>query len=362
MASEKRFNIWVAYSDLFSNLAVFLFISAFGMFAAIGTGNGTVPASPAQQQCPQRQLDFGRALTEPGWSGAESLLGPSQYEILNEHTCAEDFELHDVGFPAVRPQGMPENFSGKMSEAIATVQDIVDRNGRKLRGRRDEILLHQLCDQLWAAATRRDLEDMHGHIVLLASASRSSAICRPDYNRPPNMADATTVPPTKAAVDELFLRCDDQSAASALTVNEQHDCQRLPPDFRRCIERSKGSLPCQRTRNQAIRDLDPIAFDREDCLDKFATKRAQSLYNYCRESVRSDDFHPDYLLNAPGTISPSASSAVGQSNYETLRTIWLERVRYRGLALDQTLRLAPKPKSNPIFLTVQFEAQAPAAR
>lgn len=34
----KKYNVWIAYSDLFTNLSTFLFISAVGVFAAMGSG------------------------------------------------------------------------------------------------------------------------------------------------------------------------------------------------------------------------------------------------------------------------------------------------------------------------------------
>jgi len=49
-SGRRHYNIWIAYSDLFSNLATFLFISAVGIFAALGSGAVGIPG-PRQPQC-----------------------------------------------------------------------------------------------------------------------------------------------------------------------------------------------------------------------------------------------------------------------------------------------------------------------
>ena len=47
MSHGRKYNIWIAYSDLFTNLSTFLFISALGVFAAFGSGVLSLPAAMA---------------------------------------------------------------------------------------------------------------------------------------------------------------------------------------------------------------------------------------------------------------------------------------------------------------------------
>ena len=51
MAGGKKYNIWIAYSDLFTNLSAFIFISALGAFAAIGSGTRVSPGLGAFETC-----------------------------------------------------------------------------------------------------------------------------------------------------------------------------------------------------------------------------------------------------------------------------------------------------------------------
>src|ERR1044072_9200662 len=52
----KKLHVWIASSDLFTNLSTFLFISALGLLAAIGSG----------------------VLAPPGWGGSTPCAAPTR--------------------------------------------------------------------------------------------------------------------------------------------------------------------------------------------------------------------------------------------------------------------------------------------
>jgi hypothetical protein len=94
-------------------------------------------------------------------------------------------------------------------------------------------------------------------------------------------------------------------------------------------------------------------FVREKCLENFATRRAESVYTFCRDSIRDSMFNFNAIES--GRVLPEALDAADHRDYMTLRRIWLNRVRFAG----ETPRkpLVEMRGNDLIYLTVQFDLQ-----
>jgi hypothetical protein len=150
MSGGKKFNIWIAYSDLFTNLSTFLFISALGIFAAIGSGAFGQMGPRGSDGC-TASSQVGQAMTK--YSQWMEYVGSRP---TSRSSCSEYYRLKDVSFKIWSP-----------------ARGYLQYKGGELK--RPELLKH-ICEPIWLAIVEPDSRRYNARVVLLGSGTANSAM------------------------------------------------------------------------------------------------------------------------------------------------------------------------------------------
>ena len=159
MNRGRKFNIWIAYTDLFTNLTTFLFISAIGIAAAYGSGLLDVVGLGTSSSCPAAT-----ELTMPIRAEA-SLLVDADAEVEEPNQglrrgCSKYFRIDGVQFKAA------------------------DRNLRQLQYRSGEplpekTLRQRVCVPIWRLLADDSFANAGGRITFVGLSLETSGYAYP---------------------------------------------------------------------------------------------------------------------------------------------------------------------------------------
>ncbi len=357
MSGGKRFNIWIAYSDLFSNLAIFLFISAFGMLAALGSSDETSKREGGSQ------------------TGAKTCDHSFDFDILLDAT-----KDNAIGFHRISLNGAPlsscvhaygiSNYKFRAGKADIASFGSFNKPGRWVRAP-DDALVSGLCEPLWGTITRNDFEVQRGHITIIGTGSPDKAICDPDVNLPPDVQKRlktvwianpdlrnTLTNPRK---HRQFMECA-SLAENAKFTSLQKTCGSFAKSYGKCFV-SSDAHPGWRDSTEACNDVRKMYFGdvvaNKNCSEETPTKRAQSLYEYCRGAILSNNMFQMESIPQNG-IKPGLDGAIRDGRYTLLRSTWLDRMSYEGKSPEEPLDQDGITKDS-IYLIVQFDLKPPGA-
>jgi hypothetical protein len=146
--SGKKFNIWIAYSDLFTNLSTFLFISALGVFAAFGSGVVDSMGTGSAHGCSIP------ATAKASMEAEGSLLQRAVTSVSSDRSCSEYYTIGDFRYRS-------DDVTSFLSEAgeRPTKEDFKSR----------------ICGQIWFTLARQDFEDAGGRIRFVSIAQAPGA-------------------------------------------------------------------------------------------------------------------------------------------------------------------------------------------
>jgi hypothetical protein len=317
MASGKKFNIWIAYSDLFSNLAVFLFLSAFGAFAALGV---PTPTKPTPEVCPALPADVAAMLVHGGLADDHSSdLKPPASQSGGGQNCATRYTV-DVS---------------RIGPGIATAP----KNGRLSQPQNDAI--DHLCQQLWGAATRTDLRQSGGQIVIVGTAAvrpNAFGMCKQYGDDNPLVFNKGGYWHRIALSDCWF----DRYWPGGRGRFHNKSCA----EFDACDNgRIRGHDSCGDFNKDVVRNV----VRRLSCFEQDATKRAEVLYTLCQRSLAIREFDTTLIRISGGVLDGNPLNY-----FKTLSDTWNDRVHYRGEVGDD-------PRGA-VYVDVVFDkVQVPAA-
>lgn len=136
----RKYNIWIAYADLFTNLTAFLFISAIGLFAGLGSGRLSMAKIGGEQQNCRMAPGAAGSLTQPG-----SLIVDQPVNANLRPPCTQFFRIGRFSFDS--PDADLRHF----------------RNGGTELKRRD--VLRSICQPIWQTISRRDFVNRGGRLA-----------------------------------------------------------------------------------------------------------------------------------------------------------------------------------------------------
>lgn len=289
----KRFNIWIVYSDLFTNLSTFLFLAALGVFAAIGSANHRPGPDEAVQPV---KCDLPAPLVGPLTAG-EMLkpLGPAQ---RRGQTCYQLFEIDGHAFT-------------DDDDKLAAFKRSGQADGASLG---QPVLNMKVCKGVWLSLGRQEFKDLDGTIVFHGIARTDQGLwphqkrcMAQDY--PPSVPN---LPLGKLKFQDLaaaITRCKSSKGTGPI-CDAVRDCD-TQPQTDRCVQAA------------ALLDWDRARINR--CVLVSAERQAASIARLC-QAFRNDPEFPMFAFVQDGM---SASARVKA----TLPTLWW-RVSASGYGRD----------------------------
>jgi hypothetical protein len=297
MSGGKKFNVWVVYADLFSNLSTFLFISAFGMFAALGSGalrmpTGIVPNPPAVgTACSAKTPGLDNALTDKP-ANYTSKFAPIAGQGLSQAKCAHYFIIKDYWFAQGQTDVVAFSPSGNIRKKF-----------------NDATLYRVLCQPVWGAALEAG---NNWQVTLLGLASaRSSSACRTKRSTGPKMTSIVQV----AISDNRSIEMSADDIAACRAGIRSKGCHAAL----RCL--NPGDSAYTENWCGAVRDAksDPD----KQCQINVGRLRAQNFAQYCRQAVEWQHFDTKVIAKA------------GEENVPVnLESKWMDRVHIDGAAIS----------------------------
>ncbi|HEY2071156.1 MAG TPA: hypothetical protein VGG48_16485 [Rhizomicrobium sp.] len=345
MSERKRFNVWIAYSDLFSNLAVFLFISAFGMLAAIGSSNmpGTPSPPPSQPGCVKSLSDFDGSML--GKSGPNF---PSEFSPGPPGAPSQPIKMRCATLYT-----MPNYQFRNRKFDIASFLN--ERKSKKVGGKtsvreRQDALLHQMCEQLWGAVAREAMVNRNGQIILVGTDTADSApVCS-------NRAE-TLAPEQKKILHDFSPRARQQIFDCQKHIYDDEKKLKLPEECTKFRGEHRDCYGSDATRDtkecsDLFDYLEEAQLEQTSCLKAFAAQRAESLYDYCRDSA----LNPTMQFTSIWSKWPNTGRGCvhdNDRNYGVLRRMWDREVQPRGAPPKDD---APIVRDS-IYVSIEFDAQ-----
>jgi hypothetical protein len=311
MSGGKKFNVWVVYADLFSNLSVFLFISAFGMFAALGSGAltprpGLLPHTTGHPDCSKQVLDTGDAF-------AGSKFTPISDKQLPPAGCAHYFALANYGYR----RGSTDIILNKGSANVTSFTPWGLPHGVVA----EATFFGKFCAPVWTAALRARTSRL---TIIGAASSASATSCHaPGPIRHMQVRTASIPLPhgrSFAVTGQYIQAC--RSGGSARYCNVVRAC----PQYLDIKSNPKSKYPRYCV---DVNELD--ANDQQtpvQCLINVGQVRAQSFAQLCEKAVEWDYFD-ETLVEASGE---DPSSAVN------LKSKWMDRVHIGGVPVTSPAR------------------------
>jgi hypothetical protein len=273
---RKKYNIWIAYTDLFTNLSTFIFISAIGVFAAIGSGSQTPHGAAGFEAC-----------AVPSAVAAELKAGNSAITPLGP------------GFRRTAADGCTEYYS--ITEHRASTSSTGIRNSR-------------ICHQVWFTANLAEFERSGGRLTFLGVAQGDR---NPVYTR---RCDGDR---WRGRLPQFFRASRDPMAIIG-------ECMRISPTSHpsvcpfvsQCLAAQIGDRneECQLIWDIYQHGMDSDAICRRD----EAEHRAKTLYDQCNGAMVPSA--PDHRFRRP-------DMAAGTGGRDRRRQLWS-----RGVDFDSVTR------------------------
>ncbi|RYD48235.1 MAG: hypothetical protein EOP60_16050 [Sphingomonadales bacterium] len=285
----KKFNIWIAYSDLFTNLSTFLFIAALGVFASLGSMDETETEKAALCTIP---AEVEQRL------GATGMLTPIEAPKRVGSSCRRYYKIDGYRFHSRAPQ-----LQAFMAEdRRMTLEEARER----------------VCSPLWLTLGLQAFENQQGRIIV-------HGVGRMDNGW------ATGSPECKP---ELKVPATDHLGYGAQAASEKiEQCYAGINAGNICSEVSK----CRKQTDEGVRPASTAVCrqilavrawhgaEKSECLRKTAVAQAQTIASIC-EALPSWKYFPD------GQFVDSAMSQIARFD-ETRPALW-RRSGVSGFARD----------------------------
>lgn len=294
----KKYNIWIAYSDLFTNLSTFLFISALGVFAAFGSGLLAVPGMGASRPCSmpatvRAQMEAGDSLWKIVGSGVR---GGGAQEGCTEYYSISGFQFR--------------------SEELSSFTDANHRPPG-----RDDLQL-RICKPVWLTLATGQFKSAEGRITFVGVPQSGSS------NEYPASCGA--------------LRRDDQWIDGFPRGRESlyviSDCRlrgpqayRICPRVLQCLEITKPDDRSSWCRSVWAADQRGRQADAA-CRKAPAEEQAKTLYDQCEGAI--DSTFPDQEFERPG-MRALARRRDGRSQ------MWGAETSFDAIPTDALSRILP---------------------
>lgn len=292
----KRLNIWIAYSDLFTNLSTFLFISALGVFAAIGSGVMVSVGQGSQTEC-----------SIPAEIGQSLMAGNSLLKDLGKGAARADGRAGCVQYYRV------DGYSFKSADPAS----FSDQNGR--RPAPDE-LQTRLCQPIWLSLPLRAFDDVGGEIAFVGVGEANSkpaypGRCSAKPRDDPQIFDfpSTTVRSAISTIRE----CQISGAHAYPVCAKTLACLKASPEDRN--EWCRLVIAAERRGRQA-----ELA-----CAKSQAEPQAKALYDIC-ESAPLDPGFPTQRFAGPEMMASAVKP-------DERRALW------GRVGVDALMRDGPPP-------------------
>lgn len=253
----KKFNIWIAYSDLFTNLSTFLFIAAIGLFASLGSlaGDDVNEAPPCAIPTEVEQR-----------LAATNMLVPIGLPVRVGESCRRYYKIDGYLFHS--PSDNLEDFMADglpMSETEAR---------------------ERVCSPLWLTLGLQLLENRQGRIILHGVGRADNGwpgggpSCKPVLKAPPT--DLLGYSNARIASDKIE-QCYNQINAGNICIKvdkcrQQTDDGKRPPQTETCRQ-----ILAVRAWNGA---------EVSECLRHTASEQAETIDGICEALPTWKDF-PD---------------------------------------------------------------------
>lgn len=333
----KKFNIWIVYSDLFTNLSTFLFIAALGVFAALGSSNhrpGPREAEPARPCAIPTQIE--NSLTEV------SLLKPMQEGQASGAVCERYYQLEGYGYSTSGNADWSLRSDGRIDGQPLKTIDLQTR----------------VCSPIWRAIGQQAFKDLDGSIVIHGLAREGGLW--PDQDR--------CAPVSKPPLIDLLGPRYQVLGGAMRAIKDINQCLKKDPrnyagsicdliapcDLDRPVEG-----PCRQA--AALRDWDLAETDA--CLHGKAEQQAAAVAGVCEAWVGNKTRFPT------GNFDEPTMSAIAR--FDGTRPLLWRRVTSDGFGKDAPVtassdaRIAilsrPDPGAIVVELRLRRVATAPVA-
>ncbi|HEX6374553.1 MAG TPA: hypothetical protein VFZ91_02420 [Allosphingosinicella sp.] len=315
MAGGKKYNIWIAYSDLFTNLSTFLFVSALGMFAAIGSG----------------------LLAPPGWGGSSPCVIPTTIQTSMQ---APDSLLQKAEFKvgAVRPQESCTEYYRIAGFRFPLSHSTVFASDDGVGATPEDF--KKICTPLWLTLMRAEFERLDGRITFVGIAEPG-----PDDHYPASCGAFKHGPhieglPTTITTLETIRRCQGK---------DQLKAYRMCRTVINCLKSTASQ------RESGCRDV-VAEYDRHrlwaaNCAKNAALAQALQVYEKCEPAPDQWGF-PDYNFDSLEMVQ-----GAGRRDRRRLswRRVGFDAISRDGLAQDLSADhpLAKAPAGS-VLVRVQY--------
>jgi hypothetical protein len=295
-AGNRKYNIWIAYSDLFTNLSAFLFISALGVFVAMGSRANKQPLDSGDGRCHQlAQVDS--SITGAGWSLLTPMRPPPRQLGV---PCSRYYRIGDYRFHTAQP------FRGAFLNAKQ--QKLSERD-----------VIERVCQPLWDTMSVPAFRRAHALVVFQGVATLNT-----DWKYPPVCPKrAWTGPPINHPAYARMVAGTHRTPGEAL----QHCEQRGGYEYCQVVRRCRGSDP-----NESLdcRQVDQVrAWQAQEdlaCLKGASELQVLTLYEICKGAPYNEYFK-QRKVNA-------ASSELGD-NFESKISALQSRMTYNVTAVGE---------------------------
>jgi hypothetical protein len=320
MGGGKKYNIWIAYSDLFTNLSTFLFISAIGVFAAWGSGvfDDVAAISPetARGGCSvdaAAEANVEKTLGQADAEGKASLLAKlaSFPEQGRQGECTDYYTV-----PGVIQNVVQRNPS---------VDENTDLSGKRLT---EEDWRSRFCDQIWLTNVHKDFDAARGRVTIMSvgAAPGSSNAQKQCFGNRPREDAIRDFPQGRRGVprpppSEAIAQCEAEIPKGRNPYPRTPEfCQRvlacLNPQSR--VRDDEWCITVREARTRAQ------LYDKA-CGKMSAIMRARTLYQFCIGAPDSTKF-PTHFLTGDNVIDSAHA-------LDTFREQW-RNVGYDAIVLE----------------------------
>jgi hypothetical protein len=302
MSGRRKFNIWIAYSDLFTNLSTFLFIAALGVFASLGSMNN-------DKEEPQAACVIPEVVEQRlGETGLLAPLGPT---VKVGSSCRRYYKIDGYHFRSP---------SAQLSEFTTETLRMTDGEAQD-----------RICAPLWRTIGLQLFEDRKGRVIFhgVGRADNGWRTQRPEC---PGKLDVPAVNLLGFASARLASTKIEECYAG---INAGNICN----DVSRCrYETRDGVLPPASDLCRQILTVRAWNFaERSECLRETAALQADTIRRICQA--------PGWKFFPEGDFVNSDMSQIARFG-ETRPALW-RRTAATGFAKDA-----------PVAASLDEEAQA----
>lgn len=248
----KKFNIWIAYSDMFTNLSTFLFFASLGLFATLAGGTGSSDPDPS---CTIQEAAMASLRAEP--------------------TLVTDIQAGDTQPGCVRYYGLS---TYRFRSADANLRNLSNAEGRTLT--EPEIVTH-ICQPIWRLISRHDFRANGGRLTL-----RGIAALENDWLTEPECAPR---PEEEPRVDlDHMPRGESIARIRGCQADPLHSFPAVCSEILRCLRLDINNRPewCQDI-------FAVIEWDRRrslSCYARATREQARTLFDICQSAPTNGNF------------------------------------------------------------------------